>query len=1311
MWLSNKDFLKYPTYSAALELATSNGRRAEFLAYCTLMDADSSDTSRELCRGFDFWRRQYPEIPAWESPTTGSASARKSNVIKGSFTPGIAAVACKSDVSWAKGAIVADHYNFGDEYRSRNGYPTENLQGLDTTFWVWAEKQGLTVAQCQRVWAEVPTLEWADFRRECIEGSDIRPSMFEINVEHIVSGYDGGIATENVEDEVFNALNISTKRFFEGFEDSWNRQHDYGGAIYAFISERSGFFNAKPRIPQWDEQSGKYRKYESRRKEMGEEGNKIFYPNVDRIACDLLVQVFDLPFDIIVTPENYWDVVLAFPKLIRVGIAEGAKKAISLTGDGFPTVAVLGVTSWSVGGSQPRLLLPELVELAAGDRLVDIWYDMDDPDEKLKAFLNGKAQAFKLVTALKAAGANPKSRSMFWDLKLGKGIDDAKASLRARNEAIISWILDTIALSRQREIYAQTSKAYRLDPKRAIERDTLGDYLPGDIKVLPGFTTAIIADTGSGKTHNIRQMIQSCKAIGTIAVVFTPTNKIGEQAAYNFGIPHRNSQGEDGQAMDIGDVLSEARRRGGLVICPDSIDWARSLIKNISSYIVVCDEAAKVLEHLSSGTTIKDRYSEINENFAELIKGSQSLILAEAKLSEQDLRGFEAMSGKSTLVYRHRRETAKKQIKMYTGSPRATFAALLTEVVERLISGERVIIPTDSQRMAIKIEMFLQELFPDLRGIRNDALTSYISEVKVLTRTPNKFLADNQLDYLIYSPVCKAGWDLKGFDDEIEGICRKYHFDAVCAFLGVLPTSDHIQMIARYRVTVPLSIACPELISQVGDEINLSGKMLRKLRGEELAANIQFCGFSDKPRTDAPLQSVLDDVYIHNTIRNGLEKSISRYSLQQRLIDDGHIVTLEAISLGDIKNSNPERYETLRGVSQRLNDLGDSIERNWGDLISSVVLHPADDIKEAARIERMEAPTPADRAKAARIRLEARFTGVKFDCHTAYYATRKYGKLANGTDLHAKLLFPDLVKAAQRERNTAILNENVIAVHHFDRTAQKVELMLQVGILDLLDGEYCKDSSELIKLRADCVVREREFKRFFGLNFNLNQSPTEIYCRLLSKISLQTLSRRPGVDKRDPKGERPRYYFVATLDRTEVSVQETLGKIAELNDELGNFPHMFSLELEKRAARINELTRFESDHRSQLEKAHERTPSDFTASLIKKRQQKADRASARVKLAIFEMESFECNAAGRISAQIARLEEVVIPHLLQVSNEAIVRSQLFEGAMIRLAASTSPIKEKDKEVVDAMGEVQIKAQELPSDIPTAEQLNLFFKAV
>jgi len=1215
--------------------------------------ADQSKTETDTDTVLRYWGTK-PKQPKPPKP----------DVIKGSCAPGIAAVACKSDVSWAKGLLVADRYNFGVAYQARSGYPTANFAALDTGFWVWADRKGLSVAQCRLVLDQVPVLEWADFRSECIEGSDIRPAMFDLNVQRIVDEQYEGVATEVAERPVFEALNIPVKRFYEGFDDNWNRQHDYGGEIYAFISDRSGFFNCKPRIPQWDSEKGKYRKYESRRKSEGEEGNKVFFPNVDQLACDRLIENFDLDLPYL-NPDNYWATVLAFPHLIRVGVTEGGKKAISLTGNGYPCVAVLGVANWSVGGSQPRLLLPELAQLASGGRSIDIWYDMDDMDEKIKAFLNGRSQAWKLTAAVIENGANAKSRPTCWDLNLGKGIDDALATVRSRGEEIATWIADTINYSRHREIYSNTSRAYRLDPKRAIERDTVGDYLPDGIKIKPGHSTVIIADTGSGKTHQIKRLIDRAKMMGMLAVVFTPTNKLGEQAAQNFGIPHRNEIGADGLLMDQGDVLAIARKAGGLVICPDSIEWARLLLKDETNYLVICDEAAKVLEHLSSGATLGDRFSEINENFAALLTNAQSTILAEAKLSEQDLVTFEGMSGKPSLVYRHHKETGKREVTMFTGEPGAIFAALMAKVVERLERGERVAIPTDSQVFAAKAEKFLQERFPHLKGIRNDAHTSYLQDVKTLTRTPNHFLAQRQVDYLIYSPVCKAGWDLTGFA-VFDDVRHEYHFDAVCAFFGVLPTSDHIQMVARYRPNVPLSIACPEMIKSVGDEIFASKKVLAQLRAEEIAENIQDCGMSDAVRADLPLQKILDEIYIHHTVRNGLEKSIARYSLQQRLIEDGHHVTLEPISLKQIQLTDPQRHLNLTTIRESLKRIGGEIDRQWGDRVAAIELRliprlHLDDLSEAARIERLEAPTPDERAKAAKIRLVHRFPGVDFDeSTTAYHSTRKYGKLGSGADLHAKLSFEDLVRSIQRDRNTRILIGNIVAPHHLSREAKRIELLKEVGIMKLMDGEYSKLSPEMIDLKAKCVALAKPFKRCFGLDFKPGQEVMTFYCRLMAKLSIPVAFYRP-------QGSESRVYRVQTL----AAILEKVVVVEELQS-------AHQLEVDEQIAKVEKLKAQVMGGKANLfSDAEPVTPKQVRS----RRKQMNDLHLSEQRLIIAER-----ILSGRM--EVADSIASKLDSLIDECKELEVRGWLYDAAMMRMdLQSTSPINSKDIGLVDSDSKV------------------------
>ena len=307
-----------------------------------------------------------------------------------------------SQVKWAIGLEVASHYGLQKEYQSRAGYA---IDGYDLTFWGWIKHhRQIDLDECESL------IGWLNFRTECIDRSGIRPSMFDLNTQHITNSGFGRY-------EVLETLNIPINRFFEQNENRPGLK--FGGELYAFVSTRTGFFNAKPRTPQWDATKCKDRKYESARKIEGQEGNKVFYPDVDQIACDLLMQNF--PICTNVTPANFWDVTIANPG-VASSTTEGVKKAVSLTGYGFPCVAVFGVCNWSVSGSSPRQLLPELATLAKGGRSMPIAYDMDDPDEKIVAFLNGRAEARKYRAALVEAGADPQlTRGLFWDRKLGKG--------------------------------------------------------------------------------------------------------------------------------------------------------------------------------------------------------------------------------------------------------------------------------------------------------------------------------------------------------------------------------------------------------------------------------------------------------------------------------------------------------------------------------------------------------------------------------------------------------------------------------------------------------------------------------------------------------------------------------------------------------------------------------------------------------------------------------------------------------------------------------------------------------------------------
>jgi Domain of unknown function (DUF3854) len=1043
-----------------------------------------------------------------------------------------------------------------------------------------------------------------------------------------------------------------------------------------------------------------------------EEGNKIFRPAVDQTACDRMAANFDLvrptidltpeqlsatvgsialvknsialthQLDLIlqidfqgepiapehyshlITPENYWEIIASFPKLIPIGIAEGAKKALSLCTQGFPCVAILGITNWSVSGSKdPRVLLPELAQFAAGGRAINIFFDRDNPD-KIKTIRNVHSQGVQLANAIAAAGG--KAQLMGWDRDLGKGIDDAIVKVMRQGRDVSEWLLQIINDSRGFLTYEQIAPMYELAASRTIVENTRGNYIPFDLGVKLGGISVVIADTGSGKTYRINKFIQECKFLGTFVVIFTPTNKMGKQAAKNFGLPHRNFH------EDIGEVIAEAKREGGLVLCPDSIQHVLRYLKKAGQpYVVVFDEAAKVGEHITTGDTIKDRYSEVNDLTSELATGAQSIIIAEAKISEHDVKFYEGISGKTAVIYRHQRITNKRQIKMYKGNLSAINAQVFKDLCDDLEAGERVAIPCDSQIQGETIHRMLLAKYPDLKGMRNDAYTSYLSDVEELTTSPNEFLARHQLDYLIYSPACKAGWDLTGEYIDVVGFKHQYNFTKVYAFFTVLATSDHIQMIARWRGEAEVVIACPEFIS-LGNDEHFTRKALQEWREHQIITNATFCKLSTPMAS--PLQAAIDNLYIHNTIRNGLEKGIARYSLMRRLQDDGHTVTVEEVKMSDLKLFNHPLHQILQGIVEESINVRVRMTCEEAGRIAEVRL-PIDsenDRKIAEEIERKEAPTPEERATAKKIRLRLQFPRTTAglvdldDFNDVYYTIRNYGKLGNGADLHAKTYFIEAVTMQQREKNGYLLRENLIAAHHFGFEYQRVKLLVESNILNLLKEQYCKDSPELLELMTFCLKYRLEFKAYFKFEFNENKSPVEFWTVLVRKLGFMTDCVRDA--------NRTRHYFVLDLEGAQSHVERYNQQIVELEDKIA-----------QKQLQIGELAEREERLSVRYEETLAKCQS-IPLDLSEKKQAAAVKRQERLDLSLerIERQQIAANqAVDRLDEQISRYQRRIdgsyrgIDRYMSTISELELRPRLFSAASARLSSLTTKLLERE----------------------------------
>jgi Domain of unknown function (DUF3854) len=990
----------------------------------------------------------------------------------------------------------------------------------------------------------------AKIERECIEGSAINPALVKLN-------------TQFIEDtgrwEINDRLNQNIVRFPEGNLETgeWNRHrnHNYLAAAF-FTSENGEIFNAKvanPKEnfekkfkgfgeqPKW-EATGKMRRYEA----VKDGGNRILWPSLDRDTRILINMRYGCNMPL---TGNIWPWVLEHPE-IPVAITEGAKKALALCSQGFLCVAVLGIANWSVPRTEqekeekaPRQLMPELAELAKGGRLIPIWYDQDDTKTNLKAFMNAKSEGNLLAAALKVAGAAKDTALMWWPAYLGKGIDDVIVKLIKQGESVSEWIEETIETSREASIQSRIDYLYQVSPNRSIERITEGDYMPNNIQLAKGQIHALIAGTGSGKTTIIAELVKLWIKLDGFAVIFSPTNRLGQQSSVTYGVPQRHD------FFDLFSLSTKANAEGGLVCCPDSIGILDKIIPADRPLLVICDEADAIACHITDGQTIKGSYSSVNKAFSKLLNRADAVIIAEDKLPESTLRFYEEISAKPTRTFIHNRTGGKYLAVCFKGQ----VSAALADILSRLANGEKLVIPVDSQRFGEALEKIIQEKMPHLKGMRVDKKTSHMDIIKELTYYPNRVLAREQLDYLIYSPSCKAGWDLTGFcideragqaseatSDEtlsaLQGDRQEYHFDAVWAVFQVLPTADQIQLLARLRLAVPRYIFVGEAIHTTGDQRQGSIKRLsreREANARRLADHYQL----PYDASEAPaLQTTINNFYTVTTVRAGLEKLIAHHALCERLKASGHeVVSLELAH-------EPEAAKLMR-------DATESIEREWAELIADTPLALTDDLELAKYLSRIDAPTPAQSAKAEKIFLASKYAdNLDFgDAEVCYQVTKRYGELPKGVELEAAARNLQLAIANQKPAVKAIFDQEIKALHHLPIAAQQAMLIDYCGVFNLLDGrKYAANSPEMQELKDRCLNQSDSFHQVMGLNFGSEQAPASFLSRLARRLQVKLKTTRPGIFGQN----NPRVYQVYTSEMIAEDIQAAQLKLAEKLAEL-----------------------------------------------------------------------------------------------------------------------------------------------------------------
>jgi hypothetical protein len=851
----------------------------------------------------------------------------------------------------------------------------------------------------------------------------------------------------------------------------------------------------KADYPRQSQDKGKDIKYET---PAGEEATPL-QPWVDDQTAQEIYQRFRV---IPLEGETFWQVV--YRCKLPLVITEGLKKALSVISHGMPAIALRGVCCWHKK-KQPTELHLALKHFATKGRKIYVCFDQDAKEITKKLV---KGQLFKLGAALQKQGCIV--HTLNWDIALGKGIDDVLYGLGAEAQHWFDGLIEN----------ALTLKAYRrAESKKAsiaqiaqynrlsypIERQTTGEYMPELPKLREGAVHVVTATMNSGKTVRIGEdWVQTAIAQGWNVLVISPLNSLGQQTAQKWNLPHIHHFGKSRDQQNA--LWIQVNQSHGLVCCAESLHripdwfWRRPVL-------LVMDEADQAIQTLAQGDTLGSRHSDIWQKLSAAATHAIStgaIVLAQDGLSDRAVNLIKAISGAETVrTFSHQKQGIPWEVDVYSGQ----YSGYRKQVVSTVQAGDRILNVTASQREGKRLEYALAKMAPGKEVIRIDSETNEKGAFNAFFDDPDNWLRENQPDVLILSPSAKSGVSIQG------GVSAEdAYFDSVWGYFPAQDTDTHMQLLGRYRPSVPRHIFVPPFIQGDGDESLFYPSAIKRRLQNNMREIAGLYGLSqplDGDR-DLTIENAVQEYLCISKAVSGSQKSFAKDSLVQRLEDAGHIVT--RVSAG----KNAEIADLWERVTEKI----------WHEDALAIAQSSIDPelhtVKWSGQTLSSGDASLESRTTARKVLWREEFPGVLFDhSHECYEAiTKNYGAMLRGVRLHARAENLDAAVELDRAETEDILKAAIKAGHRIPKEHIKARLLRSTGILSLLDGNtYSNTDPRAIEIKAKALRWAREFAYWFRLTINEEQTPVEICGKLIRKLGLETEAvSRPG--RRGEQGDR-----------------------------------------------------------------------------------------------------------------------------------------------------------------------------------------------
>ncbi|MEL4895934.1 plasmid replication protein, CyRepA1 family [Crocosphaera sp. Alani8] len=661
-----------------------------------------------------------------------------------------------------------------------------------------------------------------------------------------------------------------------------------------------------------------------------------------------------------------------------------------------------------------------------------------------------------------------------------------------------------------------------------------GKYLPSEliIELMPkqGIINLKSAK-GSGKSHLNEQLIKELRTEGYKIISIVARIVLGRGQAQAWGIEWQIDT-DDPLCRQV-NRLTIYENQATLGLCFDSI-W-KLYQRNLEKTAIFLDESELGLTHLLASSTCKEKRPLLLKSFQKIIHEVLALkglvLLSDADLTDVSVDYIRSLAPPTTPTFTIVNPEKTISYKAYIISEKKW---VKQEILNAIEAGEKIIIATDSQAEAEKMERELNKQFPDKIINRIDSKTVEDQWGKDYVERVNESIKKERPDILIHTPSMSTGTSIDGkingtIDEEV-----KNWFDKVFGiFVGVLNPSQCRQSLMRYRENVPRYIYIRTVGMIRGNrsfdpvEINKSLFEYHK-QGLDIFDIIKTIEVSDNRELLEKLALILDPetgqwnnphlhTYSQFKARDNFGLANLREIFTQELMDEGH----EVIKI------NTKGCEVLLTTQEFIDGEKEQGEAIYRETSSAISTSNNISLEQAQAIMRKATATVAERYEATKAFISEEISGVELTTEFINeYIVKDRRRSLNAIKLCWKLLNPEAAlyydEKEYRHQFRQFAIHEIVYLPDIRAYYPLVKELTDLGILEVIanpDKEYTQGDSWLEELKQKCLWRRHRLHRLFNIIVTKNTQAVHLLSRFLEKIGLGLTC-----DQKRVEGERVRTY-------------------------------------------------------------------------------------------------------------------------------------------------------------------------------------------